>query len=86
MRTDGTFAFRRCSYYNEEHTVGDIISRLQMFLQPQVFWYEINVVDDCSTDGSVEVAKTQGVTLYRLRLHMGKGTRLGRFSPEPKAT
>ncbi|MCW4019010.1 MAG: glycosyltransferase family 2 protein [Candidatus Bathyarchaeota archaeon] len=73
MRTDGTLLSVVVPMYNEEHTVGDIINRLKTVLASTGFRYEIIVVDDCSTDGSVEAAKKHGVTVYRLRLHIGKG-------------
>jgi len=59
--------------YNEEHTVGDIIKRLKATLQKTNLATEIMVIDDCSSDRTVEVARRQRVRVYSLKQHMGKG-------------
>lgn len=46
--------------YNEATTVGDTIQSLQAQTRPPA---EIIVVDDCSTDGTAEVARAYGVTV-----------------------
>jgi glycosyltransferase involved in cell wall biosynthesis len=59
--------------YNEEHTVGDVISRLKKTLLRNNLTSEIVVVDDCSRDGTVEVSRSQKAKVYSLKRHMGKG-------------
>ena len=73
MQTDGVLLSIVVPMYNEEPTVGNVISRLKTVLEATGFRYEIILVDDCSIDRSLEVAKKQGVTVYKLRRHMGKG-------------
>jgi glycosyltransferase involved in cell wall biosynthesis len=59
--------------YNEEPTVGDIVRRVRAVLDAAGFRYEVIVVDDCSRDNSPAEAAAQGVTVYQLKKHMGKG-------------
>ena len=60
--------------YNEELTIGNIIDRVKSaVLQQTGLENEIIVVDDCSYDRSLEVAKKHGVKLYSLKMHLGKG-------------
>ena len=59
--------------FNEEQTVGNIIQRAKAVLEKLGFRYEIIVVDDCSSDRSLETAKREGVKVYLLKEHMGKG-------------
>jgi glycosyltransferase involved in cell wall biosynthesis len=73
MQTDGKLLSVVVPMYNEEHTVGDVISRLKVVLEETGFGYEVIVVDDSSLDKSIDVAKTRGVSVYRLTKHMGKG-------------
>ena len=73
MQTDGKRLSVVVPMYNEEHTVGNVLSRLKAVLEGTGFRYEIIVVDDCSRDKSIDFAKKQGVAVYRLRQHMGKG-------------
>jgi glycosyltransferase involved in cell wall biosynthesis len=42
-------------------------------MQKTGFKHEIIVVDDCSQDRSLEISKSQGVVVYSLKKHMGKG-------------
>ena len=54
--------------YNEASSVGDTISSLRaQTLLPE----EIIVVDDCSTDGTGEVARSHGVTVVRTPANTG---------------
>jgi glycosyltransferase involved in cell wall biosynthesis len=59
--------------FNEELTIGNVIERSATAAQKTGFNYEIIVVDDCSTDESVENAKRAGVKVFSLKQHMGKG-------------
>jgi glycosyltransferase involved in cell wall biosynthesis len=73
MQSDGRLLSVVVPMYNEEHTVGNIINRLKSVLEGTGFRYEVLVVDDFSRDRSNEIAKAQGVKVYRLNRHMGKG-------------
>ncbi len=73
MRTEGKLLSVVVPMYNEEPTVGDLLDRLKTVVQTDGFRYEIIVVDDCSRDNSIGVAKSQQVSVYRLKHHMGKG-------------
>lgn len=59
--------------YNEELTVGDVIDRVKAAAGRTGLKSEIIVVDDHSSDRSLEVAKRHGVKLYSLKEHLGKG-------------
>jgi len=59
--------------YNEELTVGEVIERVKKTAEMMRINYEILVVDDCSTDSSLEISKSKGVKVYHLRQHKGKG-------------
>jgi glycosyltransferase involved in cell wall biosynthesis len=50
-----------------------VIRRLKTTLQKIGLKHEIVVVDDCSEDRSPEISKSQGVRVYSLKEHMGKG-------------
>ncbi len=73
MPTEGKLLSIVVPVYNEEPTVGDVLCRLKRVLQEADVRYEIIVVDDCSQDNSIEVAKRQQVSVYQLKKHMGKG-------------
>jgi glycosyltransferase involved in cell wall biosynthesis len=73
MQTGGNLLTVVVPMYNEEPTVGNVISRLKAVLEETGFNFEVVVVDDCSKDRSVEVAKEKKVAVYRLGQHMGKG-------------
>lgn len=73
MQTEGKLLSIVVPMYNEEPTVGNVLYRIITVLQATGFRYEVIVVDDCSRDKSVAVAKKQGVKVYRLAQHMGKG-------------
>ena len=62
--------------FNEELTVGNVIDRLTAVMQKLGLDFEIIVVDDCSVDRSLEFSVRQGVQVYSLREHMGKGLAL----------
>jgi len=59
--------------FNEELTIGNVIERLTAVMQKIGFKYEIIVVDDCSTDRSLEISKSQSAKVFSLKKHMGKG-------------
>jgi glycosyltransferase involved in cell wall biosynthesis len=59
--------------FNEELTIGNVIERSAAAAQKTGFNYEIIVVDDCSTDESLEISKRHGVKVFSLKEHMGKG-------------
>ena len=59
--------------FNEENTIGDIISRLKVTIQKMDFDSEIIVIDDFSSDRTSEIARDQKIKVYSLRRHMGKG-------------
>jgi glycosyltransferase involved in cell wall biosynthesis len=59
--------------YNEELTVGNIIDRVKLVMQQTGLKNEIIVVDDCSYDKSLEVAKRRSAKIYTLKQHLGKG-------------
>jgi len=59
--------------YNEEHTIGDVIDRLNATLQKTSLTSEIIVIDDCSRDRSAEISLSKHVKVYSLKQHMGKG-------------
>jgi glycosyltransferase involved in cell wall biosynthesis len=59
--------------YNEELTVGNIIDRVKTVMQQTGLKNEIIVVDDCSYDKSLEVAKKRSAKICTLKQHLGKG-------------
>ena len=59
--------------FNEELTIGNVIERLTLVMQKLGFNYEIIVVDDCSTDKSLEFSRSPSVKVFSLKMHMGKG-------------
>jgi glycosyltransferase involved in cell wall biosynthesis len=73
MLTDGRRLSVVVPVFNEEPTLENIVSRLKKVLEETGFKYEVVVVDDCSTDNSLDVARRQGVRVFQLKQHMGKG-------------
>jgi glycosyltransferase involved in cell wall biosynthesis len=59
--------------YNEELTIGNIIDRVKAAVQQTGLENEVIVVDDCSYDKSLEIAKKHSAKIYTLKKHMGKG-------------
>ncbi len=59
--------------FNEELTIGNVIERLTLVMKKHGFKYEIIVVDDFSTDRSLEFSKSLGAKVISLKAHMGKG-------------
>ena len=62
--------------FNEEPTIGDVITRLKATLRQTRLNSEIIVVDDCSSDKSLEISRSYSVRVYSLTQHMGKGCAL----------
>jgi len=73
MKTDEPLISVIIPVFNEELTIGNVIERVNVVLQKIGFKHEIIVVDDFSTDRSLEIANRQGVKVYSLKKHMGKG-------------
>jgi glycosyltransferase involved in cell wall biosynthesis len=59
--------------YNEELTIGNIIDRVKVAMKQTGLKNEIIVVDDCSYDKSLEIAKKHNGQIYTLKRHLGKG-------------
>ena len=62
--------------FNEEPTIGDVITRLKATMRQISLKYELIVVDDFSTDRSLEISKSHSARVYSLNQHMGKGCAL----------
>ncbi|MEM2999690.1 MAG: glycosyltransferase family 2 protein [Candidatus Bathyarchaeia archaeon] len=62
--------------FNEALTVGNIIERLKTVMEGSNFKYELIVVNDCSTDNSLEISKRHGAKIFSLKEHAGKGCAL----------
>lgn len=73
MQSDGKLLSVVVPMFNEEPTIGNVLNRLETVLKKIGLRHEIIVVDDCSVDNSLEVAKKQQVKLYSLNQNMGKG-------------
>jgi glycosyltransferase involved in cell wall biosynthesis len=59
--------------FNEELTISGVVERVRVVLQKIGIKYEIIVIDDFSTDRSLELSKRLGVKVYSLKKHLGKG-------------
>jgi glycosyltransferase involved in cell wall biosynthesis len=73
MKTNETLISVIIPVFNEELTIGNVIERVKAVLHKICFKYEIIVVDDFSTDRSLELSNRLGVKVYSLKKHMGKG-------------
>jgi glycosyltransferase involved in cell wall biosynthesis len=73
MNPDGILISVVIPVFNEEQTIGNIIRRVKTALQKIGFKHEIIVVDDFSADSSLKLSQSQGVKVYSLKKHMGKG-------------
>jgi len=59
--------------YNEEAAIGGVIREVKKAMGTDSREYEILVVDDHSTDATLEVAKAEGVRVVRRPNHAGSG-------------
>lgn len=59
--------------FNEELTVGDVVRGIKNALDAMGLSYEVLVVDDGSSDGSVNMALSSQAKVLMLKEHMGKG-------------
>lgn len=59
--------------FNEEPTIGDVITRLKATLREIDLKHELIVVDDRSSDRSLQIARNHSVKVFSLKMHMGKG-------------
>jgi glycosyltransferase involved in cell wall biosynthesis len=73
MKTDEMLISVIIPVFNEELTIGNVIERVKVVLHKIGFKYEIIVVDDFSTDRSLELSNRPEVKVYSLKKHMGKG-------------
>ena len=58
--------------FNEESTIGDIITRTRNTLEKMNQPYELLVIDDGSVDKSLEISKDKGAEVFK-ETHQGKG-------------
>ena len=59
--------------YNEEEALAPVIRDVRTAMQSTSWAYEIIVVDDASTDRTVEIAKTESVCVIQHKLNRGSG-------------
>ena len=50
--------------YNEEKTLGNLISKIHKVMKNNRYSYKILVVDDCSSDNTAKIAKKAGAIVY----------------------
>jgi len=58
--------------FNEEVTIGDVVTRIKNTMEKLEVTYEVLVVDDGSYDRSAEIARERKATVLR-ECHKGKG-------------
>ncbi|MDY6765869.1 MAG: glycosyltransferase family 2 protein, partial [Candidatus Nanohaloarchaea archaeon] len=59
--------------YNEEETVGEVVEDCREVLEEEGYEHEIVVMDDGSTDGTVEAAEEAGAVVYSHHTNRGLG-------------
>jgi len=60
--------------YNEEEAIGPVIDEIREAMEHSGYRYEVLVVDDCSTDRTVEMARAKGVRVVRRAVNGGSGS------------
>lgn len=60
--------------YNEEQAIASVIDEVREAVDGAGYRYEILVVDDCSTDRTVEVARAKGVRVVERPVNGGSGS------------
>jgi glycosyltransferase involved in cell wall biosynthesis len=60
--------------YNEAEAIGAVIDEVRTAMERAGYRYEILVVDDCSTDRTVEVARAKGVRVVERPVNGGSGS------------
>lgn len=59
--------------FNEEHTLGKVIQNVKKTMERMGLSFEVLVVDDCSTDNSLDISLKSNVRVLRITEHRGKG-------------
>ena len=61
--------------YNEEKRIADSLKKIDVFLKKRKISYELIVVDDGSSDSTVQIAESSGVNLKVIKnaVNLGKG-------------
>ena len=59
--------------YNEEKAIGDVIDDVREAMDATSYDYEILVVDDCSKDRTVELAREKNVRIIQRKVNGGSG-------------
>ena len=59
--------------YNEEEAIGPVINDVRAAMDATSYAYEILVVDDCSSDATVKIARDKKVRVVQRRVNGGSG-------------
>lgn len=62
--------------FNEEHTLGKVIQNVKKTMECMGLSFEVLVVDDCSTDNSLDISLKSNVRVLQITEHRGKGCAL----------
>jgi len=74
--------------FNEEELIADTLSKVTAFLKSKTYSWEILVVDDGSTDKTMEIVKNnklKNINIFSLERNSGKGAALRRGVEEANA-